>query len=142
VFRDEGHVDTAIAYYRESIRLSPVCADTYSNLGCVLKESNKVEEAIWAYENAIRLRPDFAIAHANIGACYYERGDIPAAIAAFKNALHLQPVFPDCLVSILIDIIDYSILLRHASRSITSTICAPRALVLTPTLLLLFLFLR
>jgi tetratricopeptide (TPR) repeat protein len=107
-----------------------------------LKESNKVEEAIWAYENAIRLRPDFAVAHANIGACYYERGDIPAAIAAFKKALHLQPVFPDCLVSILINIIDYVMLVRHASCSITSTICTPHALVLTPTFLLPFLSLR
>jgi tetratricopeptide (TPR) repeat protein len=37
---------TAIAYYREAIRLCPEFADAHSNLGNALKEIGEMEDAI------------------------------------------------------------------------------------------------
>jgi protein O-GlcNAc transferase len=38
VFKEEGNMATAIAYYREALALCPEFADAHSNLGNALKE--------------------------------------------------------------------------------------------------------
>lgn len=40
-FSSKGNLTTAVAYYREAIRLCPEFADAHSNLGNVLKARNK-----------------------------------------------------------------------------------------------------
>lgn len=50
VFKGEGQLKTAIAYYQEAIRLCPEFADAHSNLGNVLKESGQLDDAIAAYQ--------------------------------------------------------------------------------------------
>jgi hypothetical protein len=37
IFKDTGDLDTALAYYKEAIRLAPDFADAYSNMGNALK---------------------------------------------------------------------------------------------------------
>ncbi|CAM9243046.1 unnamed protein product, partial [Ectocarpus sp. 12 AP-2014] len=70
ICKEEGNLTTAVAYYREAIRLCPEFADAHSNLGNVLKERGLVHDAMLCYQTAIKLRPDFAIAYGNLTSCY------------------------------------------------------------------------
>lgn len=74
IFKDEGELDTAIAYYKEAIRLIPDFADAHSNLGNAYRSQNNAGAALDCYKVAVRLRPDFAIARGNLAACLFDLG--------------------------------------------------------------------
>lgn len=90
-----NNMETAIAYYREAIRLSPLFADAYNNLGNALYFIKQYSEAKQCFNKAIELRPDFALAYGNIGCLQCDLNEISQAIRSLKYAIHLQHIFPD-----------------------------------------------
>ncbi len=51
--------------YRRALDLDPN-AETFNNLGNVLKDGGEVEEALGCYREALALQPDYVVAHDNI----------------------------------------------------------------------------
>ena len=51
------------------MQLDPGLADSYSNLGNLLRRQRRIDEAITHLRAAIRINPDLAIAHNNLGGC-------------------------------------------------------------------------
>jgi Flp pilus assembly protein TadD len=91
----EGHLDTAISHYMESIRLRPDYAKARNNLGIALAKQGKLEDAIRQYSEAIRLDSGYAQAYNNLGAALTEHGQIDNAIHNYELALKLKPDYAE-----------------------------------------------
>jgi Flp pilus assembly protein TadD len=91
----EGHLDTAISHYMESIRLRPDYAKARNNLGIALAKQGKLEDAIGQYSEAIRLDSGYAQAYNNLGAALTEHGQIENAIHNYELALKLKPDYAE-----------------------------------------------
>ena len=88
-------MEEAVAEYRRALALRPDIAETYSNLGIVLREAGQLDEAMTAFHRALGLRPDLPEAHYNRGITLWERGQPDEAIAAYRRALELKPNYPE-----------------------------------------------
>jgi tetratricopeptide (TPR) repeat protein len=88
-----GHLDDAIAQYREALRLNPDYAEAHNNLGFAWAQApGRREEARAEFEEALRLNPNYASAHTNLGNVWAEMpGRLNEAIAQYEAALRLDP---------------------------------------------------
>ncbi len=91
----QGHLDAAIAQFREAARLSPANASVHDNLGNALLTKGDLDEAIAAYKEAIRLDPKFAPAWHNLGNALLTKGNLDDATAAYQEAIRLDPTEAD-----------------------------------------------
>ena len=86
-----GKLDEAVFAFQKAIRVEPDFADTYSNLGNVLKDLGKPKEAVEAFNKAVSLNPDFAEAYFNKGNVLKDQDRPEEAIEAYKDALSRKP---------------------------------------------------
>lgn len=89
--QEQGDLETAIAQYREAIRLNPNFAEAYVNLGVALVKVGQMEEGIAAYHKALDIDPDLAAAHYNLGNAFGEQQQLTEAIAAYEQAIRIDP---------------------------------------------------
>jgi tetratricopeptide (TPR) repeat protein len=85
-----GHLDQAIAEFREVIRLKPDHV-AYSNIGNILRSQGKAEEATAEFHKAIQIKPDYAEAYSNLGAALKNLRRFDEAVATFNEAIRLMP---------------------------------------------------
>ena len=90
-----GRLPEAAACYCRALELKPDYADTYYNLGNVLKNQGKLDEAIACYRRALELRPDYAEAHSSLGGVFRDQGRLDEAIACCHRALELKPDYAE-----------------------------------------------
>jgi Flp pilus assembly protein TadD len=86
-----GNVDSAIAEYREALRLNPDFPEAHNNLGPALASRGRTDEAIAHFNAALRLRPDYADARNNLGVALASQGKLGAAVAAYREVLRIDP---------------------------------------------------
>jgi protein O-mannosyl-transferase len=86
-----GHVDEAMAHYREAIAIAPGNAATHLSLGLAHARLGDLDAAIASYREAIRLDPRSALAEYNWGHLLAERGDLDGAIVHYERALVIDP---------------------------------------------------
>jgi protein O-GlcNAc transferase len=96
-----GEYEQALSYYEEAIRIDPLFADAYSNMGNLLKELGRLDEAITKYEMAIQLKPHFADAHNNLACAYKDCGRVPEAIEYYRKTLALKPDSVDAFCNLV-----------------------------------------
>lgn len=93
IFRDaitaqqRGDDETAIAKYRELVRLRPEVVEVRANLGAALAHAGRYDEAIEQYQAALQKLPDNIALRLNLALAYYKKGDLKQA-AAKLDALH------------------------------------------------------
>src|SRR5260370_11080017 len=93
IFRDamaaqqRGDDETAIAKYRELIRLSPEVVEARANLGAALAHAGRYEEAIEQYRNALSKLPDNTGLRLNLALAYYKKGDFAQAAETLDSLL-------------------------------------------------------
>lgn len=66
-------------------------AETFNNLGVLLKRFGLLEDAIACYRRALAKRPDYPLALGNLGMALEEHGEVEEAIACLVKALELKP---------------------------------------------------
>ncbi|BAY20451.1 hypothetical protein NIES2100_01930 [Calothrix sp. NIES-2100] len=88
---NQGHLDEAIAAYREAIQFSPNQMEIYLSLGMALQDQGKLDEAITAYRKIIQIDPNNANAHYILGAALDIQGKLDEAIAAYRKAIQINP---------------------------------------------------
>src|ERR1039457_3142883 len=77
LFRDaiaaqqRGDDETAIAKYRELIRLRPEVVEVRANLGAALAHAGRYDEAIEQYRTALSKQPDNSALRLNLALAYY-----------------------------------------------------------------------
>jgi tetratricopeptide (TPR) repeat protein len=86
----------ALHAYRRATELDPDNADSWNELGHLLKRIGNLDEAITAYQNVLNLGKlhknieEQAKAHGNLGLVYQVRGELDKAIEMQKKALQLH----------------------------------------------------
>jgi protein O-GlcNAc transferase len=83
------------------VRIDPLFADAYSNMGNTYKDLGRLDDAVKCYMTAIQLQPSYADAYANLGSAYKDAADLPAAITCYKKALELNPVLHDAYANLV-----------------------------------------
>jgi tetratricopeptide (TPR) repeat protein len=93
IFRDaiaaqqRGDDETAIAKYRELIRLRPEVVEVRANLGAALAHAGHYDDAIEQYLTALSKLPDNTALRLNLALAYYKKGDFAPA-AEKLDSLH------------------------------------------------------
>jgi tetratricopeptide (TPR) repeat protein len=86
----EGHVDEAIAGYRQVIELDPKFALAYQALSEAYGRQGNLDAAIEAIQLAIAADPDESLYHTSLSRFLQRQGRIPEAEAAAAVAQQLQ----------------------------------------------------
>jgi len=86
-----GHLDEAIAHFRESLALNRDSAPTHYNLALALSAQRKIDEAIVELIEALRLDPEYAEAHNNLAGMLLLRGRPGEAVEHYRRVIALRP---------------------------------------------------
>ena len=82
---------TAEKLYKEVLKKHPDHANTYVNLGMVLKKLEKHKEAVDCYEKAIKINPNDPNPHYNLGNLYKNFDKYEEAINFYNKAIEINP---------------------------------------------------
>lgn len=74
-----GHLEVAVAEYRQFLKIDPEATAIHSNLGAALADLGKFEEAIPEYQIALKQSPQLAGTRLNLALAYYKMGRISDA---------------------------------------------------------------
>jgi tetratricopeptide (TPR) repeat protein len=89
--RLQGHMDEAIGYFREAVRVSPVFAIAQNNLGEALLARGRAEEALPHLVEAVRLNPALREARVSLALAQSNLGRADEAIATYEEAVRKWP---------------------------------------------------
>ncbi len=81
----------ARAAYEEMLRVEPVNALAWANLGAVEQQAGRLTEAVEAFEQSVRFNPALVQSWIALGLAYSERGDMYKALSALARAVHEDP---------------------------------------------------
>jgi protein O-mannosyl-transferase len=88
---DQGRLDEALGYYRQSVEIEPRNPDPLNNIGVALVAKKQYAEAIPYFEAALKAQPNFFEAHNNIGKALEELQRFDEAIAEYRLVLQRKP---------------------------------------------------
>jgi Flp pilus assembly protein TadD len=86
----DGHVDAAIAKYREALALDPRLALAWNALSMALRQQGDLDGAVAAGERLIEIEPDDPLSHTNLSILYQLKGMIPEAEDEKALAMQLE----------------------------------------------------
>jgi len=87
----QGKTDSAIACFREALRIQPGFAEARNNLGTSLVRQGKLDEAIVCFKEVLANRPNYADAHYNLASALGKEGKEEEGISEFQQALRIDP---------------------------------------------------
>ena len=67
ILRVKGHLDGAVASYKEALTFNPEHVQAFNNMGISLRAQGKTDAAIASYCNALQINPDHEQAAFNLG---------------------------------------------------------------------------
>ena len=70
--QQKNNLRVAEKLYKEILKINPNHANTYNNLGSVLKKLGESRKAISYFQKTIQINPNHADAHYNLGVVYKE----------------------------------------------------------------------
>lgn len=111
-----GDLEGAAYHFKEVIRLDPMRAAAYVNLGAVYNRLGRLEEAAQAILRGIQLDPKRAESHYNLGIVYRKLGQYEKAVQAYLEATHLKPDMYDAhynLANLLMELRRYAQAAHH-----------------------------
>ena len=86
-----GDTATAIAKYREIIRLAPHLAAAYNNLGRLYFNDHDYRHAAEVLQRGLELTPNMSTAQAMLGMSYFQLGEDEKAELLLRTALRANP---------------------------------------------------
>src|ERR1700758_5460796 len=85
-FMAEGHLEQAIASYKESLAADPTFTEAMHGLARALQDLQRYDEAIEVAQRIAELDPDDVLAHTSLSVLYQKKGMIPEAEAEGAKA--------------------------------------------------------
>ncbi|MBL4614028.1 MAG: glycosyltransferase family protein [Magnetovibrio sp.] len=92
-----GRLDDAIKDYARVLRLAPMSADIYNNLGVALRSAGRPEAAVACYRRSLGIHPGAAPVYTNLGNALRDMGETAKAIEAHRRAVKHGPKSPKAL---------------------------------------------
>ena len=92
--------EKAVGALETAIKINPVYAEAYNQLGVALTESGKYDKALIALTEAIRLSSEKAVFYYNLGYLYNQLGKFKPAIDALEKSRRLAPDYFDALLNL------------------------------------------
>jgi protein O-GlcNAc transferase len=86
-----GHIEPAVKAMAKAAECDHENAETYSNLGLLLKESRRHEDAIVCLQRALELDPKRADAHNNLAVTLLDMNRLAEAEASARAAVAIDP---------------------------------------------------
>jgi len=93
--RDRGHIEEAIARFRQAITTDPTYMPARAALGELLIKIRRDDEAITVFRNAVDRSPGYPLAWYELAFALRVRGRLPEAVEAYKRYIKLRPSDPD-----------------------------------------------
>jgi len=93
--RDRGHIEAAIAKFKQAITADPRHAAARTALGELLLKIRRDDEAIAVLKATVEKNPTFALAWYDLAFALRARGQHLAAIDAYERYIKLKPGDPD-----------------------------------------------
>lgn len=91
VFSHDNQIPQATAALEESVRLDPLIAESWSDLGMARKLSGNDSGALSAFRRAVGIDPEDAVAQYRLGAEYLRQDQPGAAVGPLQAAYKLNP---------------------------------------------------
>lgn len=85
-----GNEEKAVHHFSQALRLDPLLAPVYTELGALFYKSNQFGRAIFHYRRAAQLAPS-ADSYNRLASVLQERGRLQEAAASYREALKLEP---------------------------------------------------
>ena len=82
----EGHLEQAVANYRQSIAIDPTFTEAMHGLARALQDLERYDEAIAVARRIAELDPDDVLAHTSLSVLYQKKGMIAEAEAEGAKA--------------------------------------------------------
>jgi len=86
-----GDIETAVARYKEFLRLKPDFVAAWSNLGAVLVKAGRFAEAVPNYEKALALAPRNVPVRLNLALAHYKQAQYAEAVPELERVHGEQP---------------------------------------------------
>lgn len=90
-WRNDGHLEKALALYKEAVRRNPTFVVALQKLGTALRRSKRYAEAAEFLERAASAEPNNAFTWYELGLTYQAESREADAVAAFEKAIELDP---------------------------------------------------
>jgi superkiller protein 3 len=88
-YAKKGMWQETVSYCNNVIKLNPLSARAYNQLGLALYCNGEVDEAIENYKKAIEIKPDYAVTYNNLGYALEKHGNFTEAVDSFNNFIKL-----------------------------------------------------
>jgi tetratricopeptide (TPR) repeat protein len=85
-FMAEGHLEQAIASYKESLAADPTFTEAMHGLARALQDLQRYDEAIEVAQRIAEIDPDDVLAHTSLSVLYQKKGMIAEAEAEGAKA--------------------------------------------------------
>lgn len=82
----DGHLENAVAAYRESLAADPTFTEAMHGLARALQDLQRYDEAIAVANRLAEVDPDDVLAHTSLSVLYQKKGMIPEAEAEGNKA--------------------------------------------------------
>jgi len=82
----EGHLEEAVAAYRESLDADPTFTEAMHGLARALQDLQRYDEAIAVAQKIAEIDPEDVLAHTSLSVLYQKKGMIPEAEAEGAKA--------------------------------------------------------
>jgi tetratricopeptide (TPR) repeat protein len=90
-----GRLEEAAAQFEKAVKVDPLLAIAWHNLGVVSVGLGKHYAARSAYRKAIEIQPTYAMAHYNLGVLQDLEGSFEDALLSYQRAIELDPSLLD-----------------------------------------------
>ncbi len=109
VYYQQGHLDQAIAQFKQALTIEPEDADTHYLLGAAqLQRASQsgtpgaadMTAAEQEFQTALKIKPEMAAAYIGLGNVYLLNQNFEQAAATLEQAVKLQPNSPEALFAV------------------------------------------
>jgi len=109
-------LESAAYHFKEVIRLDPIRAAAYVNLGAVYNRLEQYDEAIQALRRSIQLDPKRSEGYYNLGLVYRKMGQTNLALQSYLEATRINPRMVDAqynLANLYMELERYNLPIVH-----------------------------
>ena len=82
-----GDLHSAVYHFKEVVRLDPLRAGAYINLGAVYNRLGQFEDSLATLRRGVQLDANLAEGHYNLGLVYRQLGQLELAVNAYREAV-------------------------------------------------------